>query len=160
MNFVKMLFLVLLPFQVLMAADDPKAGVEALKVRLNRSGSPKIDGTAMVAGKSVPNISFGKIKIANNFDAVNEVKTKLGGTATVFVKDGDEYVRISTNVIKEDGSKAIGTTLAKNKAYESIKKGELFCGEVEILGVPYNTCYDPIKDGNNVIGIYYFGYKK
>ena len=37
-----------------------------------------------------------------------------GGTATLFVKAGDEYVRVATNVQTNDGSRAIGTILDPN----------------------------------------------
>jgi len=79
------------------------------------------------------------------------------------VKTGDEYVRVSTNVPKPDGSgRAIGTILdPKGKAIVNINKVEAFYGEVTILGVPYITGYEPIKDASGkVIGIYYVGYKK
>ena len=49
----------------------------------------------------------------------------------------------------------------KGKAIESIRKGEPFYGEVDILGKPYITGYKPIRDSlKNVIGIYYVGYLK
>ena len=43
----------------------------------------------------------------------------------------------------------------------SINKNEAFYGEVDILGKPYVTGYEPIHDGSGaVIGIYYVGYMK
>jgi Cache 3/Cache 2 fusion domain len=89
------------------------------------------------------------------------VTKEYGGTATLFAKTGDEFVRVSTNVPKPDGSgRAIGTVLA-GPALESIKAGKAFYGEVPILGVQYITGYEPIKDGSGaVIGIWYVGYKK
>lgn len=161
MKFFKILLTLSMFSSLAMGADDPKAAIEALKTRLLRTGAPKVEGKATVAGVERPNIAFGKVKVANNFDAVDEIKKKMGGTATVFVKDGDEFIRITTNVQKDDGSRALGTPLARNKAYEAVTKGEMFCGEVEILGSPYNTCYDPIKDAESkIIGLFYFGYKK
>lgn len=140
---------------------DTKKSLESLKTKLNKIGAPKLEGTASVAGKTVPAIYFGKVKINNNYDVVDDVKKTHGGTATVFVKDGAEYIRVSTNVLKDDGTRAVGTPLAKNKAYEAVNKGDTFCGEVEILGSPYDTCYEPIKDGaGTVLGIYYVGFKK
>ena len=84
-----------------------------------------------------------------------------GGTATLFVKAGDEYVRVTTNVKKNDGSRAIGTVLdPSGPAIAMIRKGEAFYGEAIILGTPYLTGYEPIRDAsNNVIGIYYVGYR-
>ncbi len=115
-----------------------------------------------MAGKQVPAIYFGSTKMNNSFDLVDEVAKEAGGTATIFVKSGDEYVRVATNVKKDDGSRAIGTVLdPKGKAIESIRKNEAFYGEVDILGKPYITGYDPIQDSSkNVIGIYYVGYLK
>lgn len=141
-------------------ANDTKAALEGLKTKLNKYGAPKTEGTDKVADKTVPGLLFGKKKINNNYDVVDDVKKSFGGTATVFVKSGDEFVRISTNVLKDDGTRAVGTTLARNKAYEAVMKGETFCGEVEILGSPYDTCYEPIKAGSDTVGIYYVGFKK
>src|SRR5262249_33209777 len=85
-----------------------------------------------------------------------------GGTATLFVKSGDDYVRISTNVPGSVDGRALGTILdPKGKAIVNINKGEPFYGEVDILGKPYVTGYDPIKDASGkVIGIRYVGYEK
>jgi hypothetical protein len=59
----------------------------------------------------------------NNFALVDEVVKEAQGTATIFVKNGDEYVRVATNVKKDDGSRAVGTILdPKGKVIESIKK--------------------------------------
>jgi len=149
---------------VLVADTDVQAKVKKsmglLQDMLKKLGAPKIEGTSDVAGKTVPSIMFGPAKINGNFDVVDEVVKGMGGTATVFVKAGDEYVRISTNVLKDDGSRAIGTQLAHNPAYTAINGGQAFYGQVEILGKPYETGYEPIKDASGkVMGIYYVGYK-
>jgi hypothetical protein len=144
-----------------MAANDTKAYLETLKSKLNRYGAPKVEGTEETAGKKVGVLTFGKKKINNTFDVVDDAKKTHGGTATIFVKEGAEFVRVSTNVLKDDGTRAIGTELAHNKAYDLVIKGETFCGEVEILKSPYDTCYEPIKDAaGTILGIYYVGYKK
>lgn len=143
------------------AANDTAAALATLKSKLNRYGTPKIEGAEETAGKKVGALYFGKKKINNNFDTVDDVKKSHGGTATVFVKEGDEFIRISTNVLKDDGTRGTGTPLAHNKAYDAVVKGETFCGEVEILGSKYDTCYEPIKDSaGKTLGIYYVGYKK
>ena len=54
----------------------------------------------------------------------------------------------------------MGTVLA-GPAFESIKAGKAFYGEVPILGAPYVTGYEPITDNSgSQIGAYYVGYKK
>jgi len=145
-------------------AQDAKvqSAMELLEAYANELGPPKIQGTDAVAGKEVPAIYFGSTKMNNNFDMVDKVVKKSEGTATIFVKNGDDYVRVATNVKKDDGSRAIGTILdPKGKAIEAIRKGEPFYGEVDILGKPYITGYKPIRDASKVvIGIYYVGYQK
>jgi hypothetical protein len=94
------------------------------------------------------------------FDVADQVVKENGGTATLFVRAGAGYVRVATNVKKEDGSRAVGTILdPSGRAVEKIKKGEAYYGEASILGKPYMTGYEPIRDAaDSVIGIYYVGY--
>ena len=90
-----------------------------------------------------------------------KVTIPVGATATVFVKDGEEFVRVSTNVLTPEGKRGVGTTLARAKAYEAVSKGQNYCGDVDVLGTAFNACYNPIKDaGGEVIGVTYTGYKK
>ena len=147
------------------AQADPRVAksMEDLKAMTAKLGAPKVDGKEAVGGKDAPALYFGSTKINNNFDVVDTVGKEdgKGMTATLFVKSGDEYIRVSTSVPKPDGSgRAIGTVLA-GPALESIKAGKAHYGEVPILGNPYITGYEPIKDGSGaVVGVYYVGYKK
>ena len=142
--------------------DKVKASMAALIDKTGKLGAPKIEGTDPVGGKSAPGLYFGTTKMNNFFDVVDEVAKEHGGVATLFVKAGDEYVRVATNVKKDDGSRAIGTVLDPNgPAIAMIKKGEAYYGEATILGKPYDTGYEPIRDAaKNVIGIYFVGYMK
>jgi Cache 3/Cache 2 fusion domain len=145
-------------------ADDPKAdpkvAIATLDARLAKIGAPKIDGTDKAGDKTVAAMYFGARKLNNNYDVVDEIKKSTGASATVFVKEGDEFVRISTNVLTPEGKRGVGTTLARAKAYEAVSKGESFCGSVDVLGTPFDACYNPIKEGGKVIGVTYVGFKK
>jgi cache 3/cache 2 fusion protein len=143
-------------------AEDVKASMQLLKSETAKLGAPSVNGQDTVAGKTVPVLYFGKTKINNNFKVVDEVQKKMGGTATLFVRNGDEFVRVATNVKKPDGSRAIGTALdPKGKASAALAKGESFYGDVDILGKPYTTGYEPIRAASNdIIGVYYVGYPK
>jgi len=149
------------------AQADPRVSksMASLRAMSTKSGPPKLEGKEAVGGKDAPVLYFGSTKINNNFDVVDAVSKEdgKGMTATFFVKSGDEYIRVSTSVPKPDGSgRAIGTILdPAGKAIAEIKQGKPFYGEVAILGTPYVTGYEPMKDASgNVIGIYYVGYKK
>jgi hypothetical protein len=143
-------------------AEDVRAAMQLLKSKAATLGAPTVNGEEAVAGKIVPALHFGATKMNNNFVLVDEVQKEVGGTATIFVKSGDEFVRVATNVKKDDGSRAVGTILdPKGKAIAAIAKGESYLGVADILGKTYVTGYEPIRDAtSNVIGIYYVGYLK
>jgi hypothetical protein len=142
-------------------ANDPKATIADLDARLAKIGAPKIDGTEVVAGKTVPAIFFGERKINNNYDVVDAVRKAHNATATVFVKDGDEFVRVSTNVLTPEGKRGVGTQLARNAAYAAVSAGKQFCGPIDVLGTAFDACYNPIKDASGkIIGVSYIGHKK
>jgi Cache 3/Cache 2 fusion domain len=161
MNIRALCFAVAIAATGLAHANDPKATIADLDARLAKIGAAKIDGTDSVAGTTVPAIYFGDRKINNNYDVVDAVRKAHNATATVFVKDGDEFVRVSTNVLTPEGKRGVGTKLARNAAYEAITKGQQYCGPIDVLGTAFDACYNPIKDaGGKTIGISYIGHKK
>ena len=139
-----------------------KAAMALLKSKSEKLGPAKTEGTDTVDGEAVPAVFFGATKMNNNFTLVDQIVKEVGGTASIFVKSGADYVRVATNVKKDDGSRAIGTILdPKGKAIELINKNEAFYGEATILGKPFLTGYEPMRDAaSSVIGIYYVGYLK
>jgi hypothetical protein len=143
-------------------SDKVMTSMAALKAKAAKLGAPKIEGKDMVAGKEVPALYFGATKMNNSFGVVDEVAQENGGTATFFVKDGEDFVRVATNVKKDDGSRAIGTMLdPKGPVIAKIKAGAAYYGEATILGKPYVTGYEPIKGSmDEILGIYYVGYLK
>jgi hypothetical protein len=143
-----------------LANVDPKATIADLDARLTKIGAPKLEGTEAVAGKTVPAIFFGERKINNNYDVVDAIRKAHNATATVFVKDGEEFVRVSTNVLTPEGKRGVGTQLARNAAYEALSKGKSFCGAIDVLGTAFDACYNPIMAGGKVIGATYIGHKK
>jgi hypothetical protein len=141
-------------------AYDPKATIADLDARLAKIGAPKIEGTDTAGGKTVPAFYFGDRKINNNYDVVDAIRKAHNATATVFVKDGDEFVRVSTNVLTPEGKRGVGTQLARNAAYAAVSKGEQYCGPIDVLGTAFDACYNPIKVGGQVVGVSYIGHKK
>lgn len=142
-------------------AITPQETQAVLDARLAKIGEGKLEGTEKAGELMVPGLYFGARKINNNYDVVDEIKKNTGATATVFVKHGDEFIRVSTNVLTPEGKRGVGTALTKSKAYEAVNKGEQFCGQVDVLGTPFDACYNAIKDkAGKVIGASYIGYKK
>jgi diguanylate cyclase (GGDEF)-like protein/PAS domain S-box-containing protein len=138
-----------------------ESAMRLLKERSVALGEASISGTIKIAGKEVPSLFLGKMQQTNRYDLVDEVTDLVGGTATIFVKSGDDFVRIATNVRRGDRTRAVGTVLkASGKAMASLRMGQAFHGVVDILGEPYITRYEPIFDKQGiVVGAYYVGYQ-
>ena len=91
-------------------------------------------------------------------EPVDRIKQLVGGSATVFQGD----TRITTNVTKPDGTRAVGTKLTDPLVRDAVlARGVPYRGEADILGVPHFTAYDPIRDADGkVIGVLYSGIPK
>jgi methyl-accepting chemotaxis protein len=143
-----------------LSLDKVHAAMKLFKERSLGAGRAAGGSGTLIGSESTPNLLFGGNGQANNFTMVDHVTSLVGGTATFFSKRGDDYIRISTNVKKPDGSRAIGTLLdPKGKAIAAIRQGTPFYGVVDILGKPYMTGYEPITDpSGKTVGIWYVGY--
>lgn len=97
--------------------------------------------------------------INGKYDYIDELSQEMGVLATVFGKNGDNFVRVLTTIKDETGQRVIGTNLdASGQVYQEILKGNEFWGEADILGTRYMTKYSPMFDNNNqVVGIYFVG---
>ena len=144
------------------AAQKVKTSMALLQSEAAKLGSAKVEGTDRVADLDAPALYLGSAKINNNSDLVDSVVKAMGGTATVFVKHGENFVRVATNVKKADGSRATGTLLdPEGPVMRNIRNNQPYYGEANILGKSYMTAYEPIRDSaNKVVGIYYVGYLK
>ena len=87
-------FLIQFPARVFAGpAEDVEAAMQLLKSKAATLGAPTVNGEEAVAGKALPALHFGATKMNNNFILVDEVQKEMGGTATIFVKSGGEFVR-------------------------------------------------------------------
>lgn len=78
---------------------------------------------------------------------VDSLMEQTQNQATLFA----DNVRIATTVTKEDGERAIGTTMLDNIYRTVIKNGEVYQQETVIFGEKYMATYMPIKDGKGTI---------
>ena len=108
-------------------------------------------------------IEDGNLLIGDNYviNGNNEIPDKIfsitGSRATVFMGD----TRVATNILRTDGSRAIGTKLVGPAHRAIFQEGIGYRGEAQILGIPYFTAYDPIRnDRGEIIGVLFVGVKQ
>jgi len=99
-------------------------------------------------------------KLTGDFEAVDRFSRNTGGAATVFVRKGDDFQRITTSLKKENGERAVGTSLGKaHPAYAKMMEGRPYVGKAVLFGRPFMNHYQPIKDASGaVIGILFVGF--
>lgn len=98
--------------------------------------------------------------ITNNFEKPDRFTAMTGGSATVFMRVGDDFLRVSTSLRKADGTRAFGTMLGKSHpGYKKLMSGEEYRGPAALFGRNYMTKYVPFKDSKGeVAGILYVGF--
>ena len=124
-----------------------------------KAATPVMDGNGGLLG-----ILYGGILLNREYRIVDKVKEtvyqgevykgKDMGTATIFQGD----LRISTNVLREDGERAIGTRVSEEVYEQVLVKGLPWIERAFVVNDWYITAYEPIRDSmDNTIGILYVG---
>lgn len=106
-----------------------------------------------------PTLKAGETVLNLNTEVPDDFLSRTNAISTIFVRDGDDFVRITTSLKKEDGSRAIGTKLDRESpAYSLIMKGDSYSGLATLFGKQYITRYQPIPDSTGkIIGILFVG---
>jgi methyl-accepting chemotaxis protein len=94
------------------------------------------------------------------YDVVDNISKDLEIVATIFVRDGDDFRRITTSIVDASGKRAVGTMLGTGSAaYGPVSAGKAYIGNAVILGNRYIAGYEPVfaPGSGEVIGIYFVG---
>jgi len=115
--------------------------------------------TVQIGDKATPVLKNGGTDLNLDFAIPDRFTTQTGVTATIFAKTGDDFVRISTSVKKENGERAVGTLLDRtHPGYAALLADKPYSGIATLFGKQYITKYVPIKDAaGGVIGALYVG---
>jgi len=115
-----------------------------------------VDGS--IAGAQTV-LKHGSKVLNGQFAEVDRFTAASGAVATIFVRAGDDFYRISTSLKKEDGSRAIGTALDRaHPAYAKLMAGSGYVGKAVLFGRDSYTSYAPVKSGDGqVIGATFIG---
>jgi methyl-accepting chemotaxis protein len=115
--------------------------------------------TLDIGGKTAPSFTAAGKLLDLDFSVPDDFLVRSGAVSTIFARVGDDFIRVSTSLKKEDGSRAIGTLLDRNSpAYRALTAGETFSGLTELFGRRYITQYKPVRDAlGKVIGAFFVG---
>jgi len=140
-----------------------------------RSLRESVQSEGMVIAAAVPFLTlahgeerrgmiYGAILLNRRHEIVDRIREELfekdkqgkkeTGTATLFQGD----LRISTNVLKSDGARAVGTQMSSEVYQQVILKGQLWSKRAFVVNDWYLAAYEPIRDPRGqIIGALYVG---
>ncbi len=112
-----------------------------------------------IGGKATPSLLHNGKTLNMDFTIPDKFTSDTGVIVTIFAADGEEFVRVSTSLKKENGERAVGTQLDHaHLSYAPLRAGNSYIGLATLFGKQYITQYDPIKDaGGKVIGVLFIG---
>jgi methyl-accepting chemotaxis protein len=112
-----------------------------------------------IGGVATPTFKAGDQPMNLDFSIPDQFLDRSGAIATVFARTGDDFVRVTTSLKKQDGARAIGTLLdRKSPAYAPMLGGKRFIGMATLFGKQYITEYKPVTDSSGrVIGALFVG---
>jgi len=122
-------------------------------------GLERTNDMVQIKSLSVPVLKLDGVALNLNESVVDRFTAATGAISTIFVKSGDDFVRITTSLKDEKGGRAVGSVLDRNHpGYAKALAGESFAGLATLFGRRYMTQYTPIKDDKaQVIGIVFVG---
>ncbi|WP_027856970.1 methyl-accepting chemotaxis protein [Marinobacterium jannaschii] len=162
-------------------AESQQRQVTALAAQMNTAFSTIMDNTEMLArtfNELYPDrLEFShseKVRIGHyeaplvrhqgdqvnlNFSRVDQFARMTGGNATVFIRYGDDFLRVTTSLKNERGERAIGTLLGKtHPGYRQLLSGQPYIGEARLFGTDYMTKYSPLTGADGQVNaILYVG---
>ena len=94
-----------------------------------------------------------------DFALVDKIKRELNIDASIFIKQGLDFTRISTTLRDEQGNRVLNTKLdTASEAYNTIITGRSYIGKTEVFGVIYITGFLPLFSvGNETVGLIVIG---
>ncbi|OXI81689.1 methyl-accepting chemotaxis protein [Burkholderia sp. AU33423] len=115
--------------------------------------------TVDIGGVAAPTLLAGGQPLDLDYSIPDQFLKKSGAIATIFARDGDDFVRITTSLKKQDGARAVGTKLDRaGPAYAPLVAGRSYTGLAKLFGRSYITQYKPVTDAaGRVIGALFVG---
>jgi methyl-accepting chemotaxis protein len=115
-------------------------------------------GQLQLQGSELLDQHGNSMKGQNEF--IDNFTADMGVVATIFVREGNDFRRITTNIVDNSGNRAIDTFLGSaSPAFEFLQSGRDYTGRATILGDEYVTTYKPVfsSGSKSVIGILFIG---
>lgn len=109
----------------------------------------------------IPDLMIGHSKFWGNYSLVDSIRNTSGSFATVFQLLPGKLLRVSTNIVKSNGERAVNTYIpSSSPVYKTVVAGEPYYGRATVMGEELLTAYVPVKDSvGKIIAVVFTGVK-
>jgi len=119
----------------------------------------KGDRKEKVNGVESPGLYDGFARVNGDVHPVDRLTDMTGAAAAVFVTDGDDYVRITSSLKDEAGTRIMSDKIDINsQKYKTLQNKEKYMTLETIGGKSYLSVYSPIVSKDEIVGALYIGY--
>lgn len=120
---------------------------------LGFSGNREQVGTA-----NVEQLQLDGVPISAHPELVDRFLASTGSHATIFVREGSDFVRVMTSLKHQGGQRAVGTFLGhSHPGYQALMSGQEFSNLVTLFGERYLSYYLPLTQDGRVHAILFAG---
>ena len=127
--------------------------LDRLRSQSMADGQPSLDldQRELIRGgtgdRSVPILRFGEVKVSSQAKTLINLPEDTKTSLTIFVRDGNQLVRLITSIETKEGNSAVATLLdPEGPVLPKLLDGKVYKGLARILGKLYYTQYVPIFD--------------
>lgn len=111
-----------------------------------------------VGTQSAPTLRAGDSVLNGNLALIDRYSELTDSVATIFVRDGDDFLRVATSLEDAQGQRAMGTFLGKqHPGYTTLMQGNDYRAKTTLFGRDYMTKYSAIMADGQVIGLLFVG---
>ncbi|WP_133407039.1 methyl-accepting chemotaxis protein [Parashewanella tropica] len=117
-------------------------------------GLHPVEGQDLIQDKSIQRLEIEGRPLSSLTPIVDRFKANTEADATVFVRDGNDFIRVITTLKKYNGERVVGTYLGKNHpGYQKLMSGLSYSSIVNLFGKSYLSYYRPLTNGTDIYGI-------
>ena len=73
--------------------------------------------------------------LKHNYRIIDQISSRLGVHATIFVREGEDYRRITTSIIDSSGNRAVDTFLGSGSVYTRYLSCSIRLSDASMLGL-------------------------
>lgn len=116
------------------------------------------EASAKVGRFKLPPMLKGTYQLHDDHQIVDGLTENTRAKATIFQLHDNKLIRISTSVMKKDGSRAVGTFIDSGPVFDHIMRGQPYVGKAFVVDEWMVTSYAPLYDSNDqLIGATFVG---